>query len=281
MGYDKDHFVSSPDEDLVCPICHDIVEESVNFGVCQRTHIFCRDCADVWSTKSRFTSGSTCPSCRATVRQTYPDWSTRNAVESLKVTCLNVYYNKDQNGFIDDVEICNWTGMCGDLRKHQDECLLQSVVCNNNGCQYKCTRINMDAHLRVCKRHIISSLMDDGDSDGNEQEIVLHGCGMRIVNGIYRTYHHVADKRGSGYFRVTHHRNQVKKVVLWHCNDGRWCIYMVDNGVPYLENIVSDILYTTVDVHDSLPTHEVNWIIGEQPALDPPPRVTMIKQEPD
>lgn len=139
----------------------------------------------------------------------------------------------------------------------------------------------MDAHLRVCKHHVIGSLDDYKQNDEDDLEIVLYGCGMQFINGTYRTYHPIADERGSGYFKVTHHRSQVKKVVLWHCNDGRWCIYMVDNGLSFMESLLRDILYTTVGVHNSPPTDEANWIVETRLALDPPPRVMAIKQEPD
>lgn len=191
MGYDRDHFICHPSDNLMCHICHDIVEDSVNFGVCHYTHIFCHDCADSW--KSQFSLGSTCPSCRAKVTNAYPDWSTRNVVESMEVTCLNVNYNTERDDSIDDIEICNWTGRCGDLREHQDECLLETLVCNNNGCKYKCIRRYMDAHLRDCKYQPFSLLTNYTQNDDSDQEIVLYGCGMQFINGTYQTYRRTAN----------------------------------------------------------------------------------------
>lgn len=156
-------------------------------------------------------------------------------------------------------------------------CPLQILTCDNGGCQYKCTRRDMDAHLRRCLCHQISPLdVDYRWGDESIKEIVLFGCGLPVVNGIYQEH------RPTGrYFKLTNHQGERRKVVLCQDYDGRWLIYIAPRGnFDDVEDFIKDDLYITVESCSSgLPTRGMNWIAKSELAVDPPPDVVIIKEE--
>ncbi|RWS27995.1 E3 ubiquitin-protein ligase NRDP1-like protein [Leptotrombidium deliense] len=61
MGFDPELFVSEVDDELICPICHRVVEDAVQGNMCD--HIFCGDCIRAW-----LSSNSCCPMDRSPLR---------------------------------------------------------------------------------------------------------------------------------------------------------------------------------------------------------------------
>uniref|UniRef100_A0A4X2LXV7 E3 ubiquitin-protein ligase NRDP1 n=1 Tax=Vombatus ursinus TaxID=29139 RepID=A0A4X2LXV7_VOMUR len=85
MGYDRARFLGDVDEDLICPICHGVLEEPVQAPNCE--HAFCNTCITQGSSWQQ-----TCPVDGSVV--TVPHLCPiprimRNMLSKLQITCNN------------------------------------------------------------------------------------------------------------------------------------------------------------------------------------------------
>ncbi|XP_036620974.1 E3 ubiquitin-protein ligase NRDP1-like [Trichosurus vulpecula] len=85
MGYDRARFLGDVDEDLICPICHGVLEEPVQAPNCE--HAFCNTCITQGSSWQQIcpVDGSvvTIPHLRPIPR------IMRNMLSKLQITCNN------------------------------------------------------------------------------------------------------------------------------------------------------------------------------------------------
>ena len=110
-------------EELRCPICMELVKESVSTSC---DHLFCGNCIK---------GQPTCPTCRKRFTTT-PDRGSVRIVKAFKVKCPN------------SVEGCKWQGDLGDVEEHLEEkCQHQKVKCPN-GCGRKVDRKHLRRHTQ-------------------------------------------------------------------------------------------------------------------------------------
>lgn len=126
-------FVNSRDylEELICPICHQIVFEprQTNCG-----HLYCRKCLDDCSKAQ-------CPVCRQEYKAN-EDHYNRRRVNGLKVKC-----KYQANG-------CTWVGDLGDFAVHLERC---KVTCPHCSVEVRSALLSAHVSMRCPKRPIVCS----------------------------------------------------------------------------------------------------------------------------
>ena len=136
-------FVDTVPEDLVCPICKDLLDDA------QQTpcgHLFCKECLEKTMSSQRCHEGyavdegwhresSECPVCRSQQsKAAYDDTYNNRRVKSLKVKCPNLP--------------CQWTGPLSEVGKHKTSasgCQQEKVKCPK-GCGEEVTRGCLQQH---------------------------------------------------------------------------------------------------------------------------------------
>ena len=116
-------------EELLCPICHNIVSEPLQTSC---GHLFCNGCYnEQWAAQ--------CPSCRQ--RNTrVPDEFINRKVRNLEVRCVN-----HQLG-------CKWVGNLGEEMQHRmtvGSCQFEEMPCPYN-CGDIIRRLTQEGHLNEC-----------------------------------------------------------------------------------------------------------------------------------
>ena len=120
-----------PPDDVVCPICLDIVVEP-HLLTCCGQHL-CKGC-------SKDLIGSPCPLCRDISHQIVPDrYFERNILNCLPVCC-----EKFEEG-------CKWEGELGARAKHMATCPCVEENCPYQ-CDAKCMRKSLNIHKLLCQR---------------------------------------------------------------------------------------------------------------------------------
>uniref|UniRef100_A0A7S0XND2 RING-type domain-containing protein n=1 Tax=Skeletonema marinoi TaxID=267567 RepID=A0A7S0XND2_9STRA len=156
MGHPTDIFLSIPDNNLICAICHEVLEDASSFKECG--HTFCDGCIS-----ECLAANPACPTCRKPVHTgSNPNYSLRDIIDKLEVKCpeyekgclpptkrLKTTGDKKDDGADNKSEIgCDWRGTVSELQKHVvEECLLTNIMCSEEGgCKHICQRKDMEAH---------------------------------------------------------------------------------------------------------------------------------------
>ena len=203
MGFPLHLFVSDVDENLVCVICHDVVENPRSG--CSQGHMFCAACIESWVE----TSG--CPTCPVDREHLPPDKlislkPVQNVIMNLQVCCKNANQAKDhaevsepspKKAKVSDsqfAESCVWNGKLSELNTHREVCPFVIVECSNSevGCKRKLPRRNLVEHEQVCGfrevscEHCCDTMpaiqMGDHLEECEEMEVECgNGCGFHCV----------------------------------------------------------------------------------------------------
>lgn len=107
MGYDIQRFEGEVDEELMCPICHQVLEDPLQVPQCE--HAFCSACIKEWLARN-----DSCPVDRTAVtsEQLKPvPRILRNLLARLKISCGNKNHG------------CNAVVKLDALRQHLEECM--------------------------------------------------------------------------------------------------------------------------------------------------------------
>ena len=136
MGrFDVEHFYNTPDPDLVCPICHCVLEKPTE---CPCHHIFCLDCIEKWLVEKR-----SCPSCRKRTKKHHIHPATpvvKNIIGRLLLKCVN-----QEQGCLLKVQLEQYD-------QHVKSCEYQLVTCKHSRCGRKFTKKELQAHETACKK---------------------------------------------------------------------------------------------------------------------------------
>ena len=133
MGYGPDRFVAPVDENLLCSVCSEVLDDAV---LTPCGHSFCLLCIHTWL-DTHLTS-SNCPQCRSRLfsDEVRPIHSLRNIISSLELHCKN----KSRGcGHVPTVE-------CSE--KHESECEYGEVLCA--GCSAAVNRVDLADHHLHC-----------------------------------------------------------------------------------------------------------------------------------
>ena len=147
------YFVLEPvPEDLICPICHELLNEPVQTPC---GHLFCKECFiqarliqseatpektsnSPKNRKRKKGKSAYCPLCRAHFKgEPYSDKYNDRRVKSLKVKCPNLP--------------CSWTGMLSSIRQHRTDekgCKYEVVSCPKR-CTEKIHRVHLKTHIEL------------------------------------------------------------------------------------------------------------------------------------
>ncbi|OCT64428.1 RING finger protein 151 [Xenopus laevis] len=132
-GYDLELFTKTPDDDLLCSICHGVMRCPVMISC---GHIFCRNCIMQWLKRQR-----TCPCCRTEVRgKLYVLMhKLKRKINRLDVKCPN-----EQNG-------CPAHFALFHCQEHSEYCAFGAVPCSNEGCPAEVLRKDLYDHSHNCR----------------------------------------------------------------------------------------------------------------------------------
>ena len=128
-------FVDTVPEDLVCPICHQLLDEA------QQTpcgHLFCKKCLKNAKGSGKVHAGYfRCPLCRAQ-HSCKTSEAMNDKYNERRVTSLRVKCPKSQ---------CDWVGSVGTVDNHKRiHCLFENVSCSK-GCGTFVLRCNLQSHI--------------------------------------------------------------------------------------------------------------------------------------
>ncbi len=145
MGIDvHDVTAGVVDEELLCSICTDIVQQP---RCCRSGHVFCEECIKTW-----LHNNGTCPIGREDleVEQLAHVRPLERMVDRIQVRCPNRGAGRSWTcrpfG-------CTWTGVVADRAAHlNNECTFQPVPCTLPGCDASVPRRRLAAHMNTCPR---------------------------------------------------------------------------------------------------------------------------------
>ena len=140
-SYYKYHFINPPPDDVICPLCLDIIEEPYQFTCCGQ-HI-CKKCKDKFKQQATTTRTNTsrkipsCPMCRQNKYSMLPDkYFERNTLNNLLIWC--------SEGCGQEIEL-------GRLNSHLSQCPCIQLDCPN-GCGSKVQGRFMAEHKKKCPK---------------------------------------------------------------------------------------------------------------------------------
>jgi E3 ubiquitin-protein ligase NRDP1 len=88
MGYDVARFLGDVENDVICPICREVLEDPLQVPECE--HAFCKDCIQEWLTRQTW-----CPIDRGELvadRLKPVPRILRNLLSKLDISCDNAKY---------------------------------------------------------------------------------------------------------------------------------------------------------------------------------------------
>ena len=146
MGYDSTRFTEPIDDNLLCSVCGEVLEDAV-LSPCG--HSFCQLCIQTWLETHPTTMN--CPECRSFMSEesVRPIHSIRNLVGALKLRCENL----DRG--------CTKILNVSEENNHKTICDFSRVTCA--GCSDVVNRIDLADHHLQCEA-IICSLHSSTDS---------------------------------------------------------------------------------------------------------------------
>jgi hypothetical protein len=162
MGFPIDCVVDASgerrvDENLLCPLCLDVLDDPVSGGC---GHAACRECLG-----QHLSNQSDCPQCRAALSENalVPNVIVRSMVSELRCVCPNnpipeepaAKRARGEAGAV-DVNVCNWQGKCETLAAHRATCPREIVPCpmHEMGCTARIRRCGLAAHVADAASHL-------------------------------------------------------------------------------------------------------------------------------
>ena len=142
MGIEAATALSVVDEELLCSICTDIIEQP---RCCRAGHVFCEACITTWLGKN-----SSCPIGREDLQleELAHVRPLERMIERMRVRCPN---RATGRSWPLGASGCGWVGLCADRGVHLDDCTWQHVPCTVPGCDTQVPRRRLAAHLSSCK----------------------------------------------------------------------------------------------------------------------------------
>lgn len=133
MGYNVQIFADDIDENLLCAICSQVLQDAV---VTPCGHSFCQVCLEYWLSKP---GCITCPHCRSAVLlgQAKPVLALRNLIFNLRIHCI--YQNRG----------CNSVVKLDECMRHRDECGYAPIKCA--GCKKDLNKADLPEHQIRCE----------------------------------------------------------------------------------------------------------------------------------
>ena len=157
MGFDTGLLLDPLNEDLVCALCHDVMQRPTT--ACNEGHTYCRDCIDNVPSPRR------CPMCRSEALPTLMlNRPLQNMIGRLRVQCKHAASSDDEPASnrqrTEDGACarggCVWTGTLDTLAAHlADDCRFADMLCGNEGCLERMQRNALEAHRLTCPHRLV------------------------------------------------------------------------------------------------------------------------------
>ena len=129
-------------DEIECPVCLNILTDPHQVSCCG--HNFCGSCIESVKLQAQ-PAPSSCPLCKETAFQAFPDKKCSLMIDALEVYCIH----KGRG--------CQWIGKLKDIPAHlsqgerEGECDYQEVKCKHENCQQQYQRHNLSQHeTEVC-----------------------------------------------------------------------------------------------------------------------------------
>jgi len=160
---DTREFIETPDEELKCGICKEVLVEP---RCCREGHFFCRKCIMAWLATKR-----TCPIGRQRLLsiQLARGRLAERMIEKLRVRCRNAAFDEDgETSSVAEGEAagaagsganrraekkqkrCVWTGLVSHRSAHFRVCAFETVGCPHAGCKARMDRRHLESHRTTC-----------------------------------------------------------------------------------------------------------------------------------
>ncbi|KAM5227332.1 RING finger protein 151 [Ctenodactylus gundi] len=157
-GYDLNLFVSPPDCNFLCSVCHGVLKRPMRLS-CR--HIFCKKCILQWIARQ-----NTCPCCRKKVKRKKMVRMSKlqEIIGRLEVKCKNAEAG------------CLVTCPLAHRKGHQDSCPFEPAACPNEGCAVRVPRGALDQHRRQCRQSAQQRCPVGGGATLGPAERARHDC---------------------------------------------------------------------------------------------------------
>lgn len=131
MGIDTERFVSKVNDDLMCMICLEVLEDPHECLKCQTS--FCHTCITDWSSKK-----NTCPNhCELVLQRSHK--FLRSELNKLQLKCINSNEGCDQISSLES------------MAQHESLCQFTKIKCINADCPVNLQRSQIESHLKECQ----------------------------------------------------------------------------------------------------------------------------------
>ena len=128
MGLPIDLFLHKPDPHLICPICHEVLDNPTSL---QCGHHFCRSCLSY----QKSTEVIVCPTCghseneESKNRRIYRHNTVVGIIENLHIRCRNQFEREQELQLKGNYIECNWKGKLCEYKTHAEStCPFERLV---------------------------------------------------------------------------------------------------------------------------------------------------------
>lgn len=141
MGFAIERVQGEVNEDLLCPYCHEILEEPVT-GKCG--HVFCKSCLEnALSKQKRYE----CPSCDVNLSSTPASEANAELVERLGKLSLHCQHYKSG---------CEGVFNYSEHAEHMEkDCPFRLVPCQHKNCKERAPQRELEAHMEKCDYRLV------------------------------------------------------------------------------------------------------------------------------
>lgn len=155
MGYETERFIGTINDNLICSICQEVLEDPMECSECQTN--FCSACIALWMTKSKI-----CPN-RCDLKLQRSHRFVRSELEKLQIYCVNKDFG------------CEYLLKLEFLKQHEDkDCNFRRISCINQGCMEKILVTEKYNHEQSCIMRIVSC--PDCNSTFKFSDQQAHSC---------------------------------------------------------------------------------------------------------
>ena len=304
MGYSTDKFCSTPAESFICAICHDVLKDAraLNCG-----HTFCAECIASCRESNNNPSCPNCRVVVTSSNPNYIVREVIGGLSVRCPDSEECEWNGQINDIDSHGNMCMFKTITCEVEGCDHTCLRKDMAdhASNTDVKFKHMELKYDKKLNEvekkftemrgdyerklaqqkaetqnklqtyeCRIRALESKkrsvedMSNNNSD-TPDEMIVEGCGVRAVNGVYKRRQGSHDGAPM-YVRSARHNGldvvfTMFRSALW----GYWCISFVPEGSRPGSN--NDVDFYYVESEDPLPPR-TGWI-SDRAGNDPPPTV--------
>ncbi|OMJ85236.1 hypothetical protein SteCoe_13472 [Stentor coeruleus] len=182
MGYETERFIGTINDNLICSICQEVLEDPMECSECQTN--FCSACIALWMTKSKI-----CPN-RCDLKLQRSHRFVRSELEKLQISCVNKDFG------------CEILLKLEFLKQHEDrDCFYRRISCINEGCMEKFLVSERENHEQSCVMRIISCFSCNSKFKFFDQK--AHSC-ISVLSDLIKDLSNASENLDNGLRVLSH-----------------------------------------------------------------------------